>query len=315
MAGHLPVMLTEVLSALNPRSGGQYVDATFGGGGYTSGVLATQGTTVLGIDKDHEAMARGEVIKKEFGQRLRLYHGSYAELQKAVREAALTSVDGIMFDLGVSSFQLDTAERGFSFSKDGPLDMRMGGAGPTAADLVNQWNEDQLADIFWRYGDERNNKKIARSIVERRKLSPFNRTLDLAEHIAKLCPQHGKPIHPATRVFQALRIAVNNELEDLEQAMTASIATLSKGARLVVVSFHSLEDRIVKQAMQAVVAPRQHVNKYKLPKASPQYGEEAYNAGPAFTLITNKPQEAGDDEVRGNPRSRSAKLRVLERVQ
>lgn len=314
MAGHLPVMLHEVLGALNPRQGGQYIDATFGGGGYTRGVLATDGATVLGVDKDHEAMARGEVMKKEFGQRLRLYHGSYAELQTAVREAALTSVDGIMFDLGVSSFQLDTAERGFSFSKDGPLDMRMGGAGPTAADLVNQWDEDQLADIFWRYGEERNNKKIARSIVNRRKVSPFIRTLDLATHIAKVSPAYGKGTHPATRVFQALRIAVNNELDDLEQAMQESIKILSKGARLVVVSFHSLEDRIVKQAMQAVATPRQHVNKYKLPKADPSYGEEAYNAGPAFTLIA-KGDAPGDDEVRSNPRSRSAKLRVLERVQ
>lgn len=312
MAGHLPVMLPQVLGALNIHDGGQYIDATFGGGGYTRGVLATAGTTVLGIDKDHEAIARGKAMQQEFGKRLSLFEGSYADLEKAVREEAISSVDGIMFDLGVSSYQLDTAERGFSFSKDGPLDMRMGGLGLTAADLVNQWSEDQLADIFWRYGDERNNKKIARSITERRKVSPFTRTLDLAEHIAKLCPAYGKPIHPATRVFQALRIAVNNELDDLEQAMAASLRVLARGGRLVVVSFHSLEDRIVKQAMQAVVAPRQHVNKYKLSKAGrdDKYGEE-----PAFALINNKPWVASLEEVRSNPRSRSAKLRVLERVQ
>ncbi|MCS6889245.1 MAG: 16S rRNA (cytosine(1402)-N(4))-methyltransferase RsmH [Chloroflexus sp.] len=280
-----------------PRPGGRYLDATVGGGGHALAVLqaAQPGGMLLGIDADPDALAATAERLAEAGLRQQavLRHGSFADLAALATEAGFTAVDGILFDLGVSSYQLDTPERGFSFAADGPLDMRLDPTqGLTAADLVNRLSERELADILFQYGEEHAARRIARAIVERRRAQPFLRTADLAAVVARAVGgRHGR-IHPATRTFQALRIAVNQELDRLAAALPQAVALLAPGGRLAVISFHSLEDRIVKQFLRT----------------------EAAGETPRLALITKKPVVASDAEVAANPRARSAKLRVAARV-
>lgn len=294
---HTPVLLAEVIAALAPRPGGRYLDATVGGGGHALAVLqaAQPGGVLLGIDADPAALAATAERLAEAGlsQQAVLRHGSFADLAALAAEAGFTAVDGILFDLGVSSYQLDTPERGFSFAADGPLDMRLDPTqGPTAADLVNRLSERELAGIIFQYGEEHAARRIARAIVERRRSQPFQSTADLAAVVARAVGgRHGR-IHPATRTFQALRIAVNHELDRLAAALPQAVALLALGGKLAVISFHSLEDRIVKQFLRA----------------------EAAGEAPRLAIITKKPVVASDTEVAANPRARSAKLRVAVRI-
>ncbi|WP_299755668.1 16S rRNA (cytosine(1402)-N(4))-methyltransferase RsmH [uncultured Chloroflexus sp.] len=294
---HTPVLLAEVIAALAPRPGGCYLDATVGGGGHALAVLqaAQPGGMLLGIDADPAALAATAERLAEAGlsQQAVLRHGSFADLAALATEAGFAAVDGILFDLGVSSYQLDTPERGFSFAADGPLDMRLDPTqGPTAADLVNRLSERELADIIFQYGEEHAARRVARAIVERRRSQPFRSTADLAAVVARAVGgRHGR-IHPATRTFQALRIAVNHELDQLAAALPQAVALLTLGGKLAVISFHSLEDRIVKQFLRA----------------------EAAGEAPRLAIITKKPVVASDAEVAANPRARSAKLRVAVRI-
>ncbi|MBI1364029.1 MAG: 16S rRNA (cytosine(1402)-N(4))-methyltransferase RsmH [Proteobacteria bacterium] len=298
-------MLREVVETLKPIDGGVYVDGTFGGGGYTKAILEAAQCTVIAIDQDPDAIARGQSLQKQYGDRLRLVHGNFGDVATHVAGLGYKTINGIVLDLGVSSYQLDEAERGFSFMRDGPLDMRMGRQGPSAADLLAALDEKELADIFYLYGEERHSRKIARHLVSRRKVLPFTRTLDLAEAVADAKPGPRGKIHPATQVFQALRIAVNSELDVLQKALSEGAEALGAEGRYVVVSFHSLEDRIVKTTFKDMAGPRRRVNRYK------QDGE-AVTSG--FDLPLRKALECSAEEARINPRSRSAKLRVLERL-
>ncbi len=300
-AKHIPVMLEEVMAVLAPRDGAIYVDATFGGGGYSEALLSRAKCVVYAIDRDAEALARGQSLAQRFGDRLTLIEGRFSEMDAFVR----TLVDGIAFDLGVSSFQLNEAERGFSFTADGPLDMRMGAKGPTAADAVNTLSESDLADIFRRYGEEKRARAIAHAIVAAR---PITRTRTLAEIVEKaLGPAARKqPIHPATRTFQALRIYVNDELGELERGLEAAERTLKPMGRLAVVAFHSLEDRIVKRFLTERAG--------KTPRASRHAPDMAPTRAPTFRLIPPSPRTPRMSEVETNPRSCSAKLRAAERT-
>ncbi|TWI14190.1 16S rRNA (cytosine(1402)-N(4))-methyltransferase RsmH [Aerolutibacter ruishenii] len=302
-SGHLPVMYTQVLAGLRVMGDGTYLDGTFGRGGHARGVLAQLGPKgkLLVMDKDPEAIA---VAEREFGAdaRVAIYRGSFAEL--AQWSATAEGLDGVLFDLGVSSPQLDVAERGFSFGKDGPLDMRMDPeSGESAAQWLARADEREIADVLWTYGEERQSRKIARTIVARRDAQPLLRTAQLAELIASVMPRGDSKIHPATRSFQAIRIFINRELADLEAGLDAAMARLKPGGRLAVISFHSLEDRIVKQ----------FIARYsKAPPANRRMPVEQ-----AFTptlLAIDGAQKATDEETAANPRARSAVLRVAEKL-
>jgi len=295
-APHLSVMLDEVVEALQPAPGRLIVDATFGAGGYSRAFLAA-GADVIAFDRD--PTARRFVSQLDAGERLRLVEDRFSTMTDHIDRPC----DGVAFDLGVSSMQLDEADRGFSFMRDGPLDMRMEQAGPSAADLVNEAEPAELARIFWVYGEERKSRRIAAALARRRTEQPFTRTLDLAEVIEHaLGGRRGAKTHPATRSFQALRIAVNAELSELEAGLDAAELVLAAGGRLAVVTFHSLEDRIVK-AFFTERAGRQASGSRHLPPTV---------AGPAptFELLFNGAHTAGEAEMAANPRSRSAKLRA-----
>ena len=302
---HIPVLADATLAALAPRPGGRYIDATLGGAGHATAVLqqAQPGGTLLGIDADPAALAAAEDRLRSHGfpeSSYRLQHGNFVALAEHARAHGFEGVDGILFDLGVSSHQLDTAERGFSFSHDGPLDMRLDPTqGPTAADLVNKSEETELADLIYQYGEERFSRRVARRIVERRSERPFETTADLAEVVSRAVGRGRERIHPATRTFQGLRIAVNRELAHLEAVLPQALDLLAPGGRLAVISFHSLEDRIVKLFLRAESGYR---GNYAEPKPA------------RLQLITRRPIVADDDEIARNPRSRSAKLRVAERL-
>lgn len=295
---HVPVLPAEVLAGLAPRPGGRYIDGTLGGGGHAAALLEASAPDgrLLGIDADPAALAAAGTRLAPFGERVTLAHGNFRDLAGLARAAGFAPIDGLLLDLGVSSHQLDTPERGFSFQADAPLDMRLDPtAGTTAAELVNQLAEGALADLIYRYGEERGSRRVARFIVEARARRPITRTAELAELVARaLGGRHGK-LHPATRTFQALRIAVNQEIASLEAALPQAVELLAPGGRLAVIAFHSLEDRVVKQFFRA---------------------ESGYGGTGAARLriVTKKPIEAGEEEARTNPRSRSAKLRVAERT-
>jgi 16S rRNA (cytosine1402-N4)-methyltransferase len=292
-ASHIPVLLAEVIAALHPAAGETIIDGTFGAGGYTRAILAT-GASVVAIDRDPDAIEVGRALEKEMGGRLRLVHGAFSQLDE-VAEAA----DGVVLDIGVSSMQIDEAERGFSFRFDGPLDMRMAQAGPSAADIVNRFKSTDLARIFGLLGEERHAGRIARMIEKRREKRPFERTLDLADAIeTHVGRKPGDKIHPATRVFQALRIFVNDELGELANALFAAERVLKPGGRLVVVTFHSLEDRIVKRFI-ADRSANPARSRY-LPEAQARV-QTFEKRGGAIS--------ATDAETDANPRARSAKLR------
>lgn len=299
---HAPVMLDEVVEAMAPAPGRLLVDATFGAGGYSRALLEA-GASVHAFDRDPSAARFAEPLQRDFPGRFALTLSRFSELEAGLARAGVERCDGVAFDLGVSSMQLDEADRGFSFMRDGPLDMRMGGDGPTAADLVNTADEAVLADLFWTFGEERASRRIAKAVVRRRSQEPFERTLDLAEVIEQaLGGRRGAPTHPATRAFQALRIAVNEELAELQAGLDAAERSLAPGGRLVVVSFHSLEDRIVK----GYFAERAG----RLPSGSRHRPPAGPGKAPSFELLSNGARPAGPVEVLRNPRARSAKLRA-----
>ena len=301
MSGHTPVMLEEVLDMLKPRDGARYVDGTFGGGGYASAILEAADCRVLGIDRDPEAIARGKALVERFGGRLTLVQGEFSRMNEFTRASVAKAVDGVVLDLGVSSFQFDQPARGFSFREDGPLDMRMSLAGESAADVVNGADERTLARIIAHYGEERNARRIARAIIAAR---PITGTARLAEIVAEAQGPAALrlAIHPATRTFQALRIHVNDELGELERGLEAALEILAPHGRLVVVSFHSLEDRMVKRflSQRSTSAPR---GSRHAPVAAPAHK-------PAFKLLTTRPLTPSAAELASNPRARSAKLRA-----
>jgi 16S rRNA (cytosine1402-N4)-methyltransferase len=304
MSGHVPVMLEEVMAVLAPRDDAIYVDGTFGGGGYSAALLSRAKCRVYGIDRDAAAIARGRTLAQQFEGRLTLIHGRFSEMDALLDAQGIAQADGIALDLGVSSFQLEESARGFSFSADGPLDMRMDETqGQTAADLVNTLAEDALADILRRYGEEKRAKSLARAIVAAR---PIARTRELAEIAERVLGRGGQKIHPATRTFQALRIAVNDELGELERGLEAVERVLKPRGRLAVVSFHSLEDRIVKRFL-AERSGRVGLGSRHAPETAPAHS-------PSFRTIGKNPQTAGAEEVRTNPRARSARLRAAERT-
>jgi 16S rRNA (cytosine1402-N4)-methyltransferase len=307
MTGHIPVMLAEVLDALAPRDGAIYLDGTFGGGGYAAGILEAAACILWAIDRDPEAIERGAAVAARFPGRVHLIQGPFGDMVTLLAGCGVGALDGVVLDLGVSSFQLDDPARGFSFRFDGPLDMRMGKHGTTAADLVNTLPEGELADILYQLGEERASRRVAKAIVAARHEAPIQTTARLAEVIRSVLPPDRSGHHPATRSFQALRIKVNDELQQIEDALAAAVSLLAPGGRLVVVSFHSLEDRIVKQFMTRVAgrqaAPSRHDPAGLLTRAAPN-----------FRLLTSKALRPGDSETSANPRSRSARLRALERL-
>jgi 16S rRNA (cytosine1402-N4)-methyltransferase len=305
--GHVPVMLAEVLATLGPQDGATYLDATFGGGGYARAILeAAPGCTVFAIDRDPDAIARGAALAQRFAGRLHLIEGRFGDMLALLRDRGIAALDGVVMDLGVSSFQLDQAERGFSFRADGPLDMRMEKSGPSAAELVNSLPERELADIIFRFGEERFARRIARTIVARRAEAPFTTTADLAALVRRAVPRDPSGIDGATRSFQALRIAVNDELGEVERGIAAAMELLAPGGRLVVVAFHSLEDRIAKQAM-AAASGRGGASRHDPAALSGR-------AKPAFHLLTPRALRPQDVEASANPRARSARLRGVERL-
>lgn len=306
MSSHVPVMLDEMIDVLSPRDDAIYVDGTFGGGGYSAALLERARCTVFGIDRDAAAIARGEEMAQRFAGRLTLIHGRFSEMDVLLAERGVMQADGVALDLGVSSFQFDEPLRGFSFGNDGPLDMRMDdGEGDTAADLVNTLSEAELSGIIARFGEENRARAIARAIVAAR---PLSRTGELADIVARTIGRPpGQRIHPATRTFQALRIAVNDELGELERGLLACERMLKpQGGRLAVVSFHSLEDRIVKRFL-AERSGRAARGSRHLPARAPAHA-------PSFRTIGKNPRLPGAAEIRTNPRARSARLRGAERT-
>lgn len=303
---HIPVMLDEVLQALAPRDGGAYVDGTFGVGGYTRAILDAADTTVWAIDRDPEAIARGTRIAKEYDERLTMLQGRFGEMSALLHAAGVTQVDGVVFDLGVSSPQIDDAARGFSFRFDGPLDMRMEKQGPTAADVVNSMEEAELALLIARLGEERRARRVARAIVEARANGPITRTSELADIVRRVVPQGRSRIDPATRTFMALRLHVNAELDELESGLSCAEACLAPEGRLVVVSFHSLEDRRVKKFLQ--------VRAGALPSGSRHQPPSAPRRAPSLRLVRRGVLKPSDSEASRNPRSRSARLRAAIRT-
>jgi 16S rRNA (cytosine1402-N4)-methyltransferase len=299
--GHVPVLVDRVVEWLAPHAHGRYVDATFGAGGYAHAILQTAGAQVIGLDRDQGAIARGADLVERARGRLELVEERFGNLQAVVADA---SVDGVVFDLGVSSMQLDQAERGFSFRLDGPLDMRMERSGPSAADVVARASERDLASMIATLGEERHARAVARAIVKARSAQAIETTRALADIVARVVHAREGAIHPATRTFQALRIFVNEELIELGRGLAAAERVLKPGGRLVVVSFHSLEDRIVKNFL---------IERGRAPAFS-RHQPEVMAVPPSFRLPTRKPQTPADVEIAANPRARSAKLRAAERT-
>jgi 16S rRNA (cytosine1402-N4)-methyltransferase len=304
---HIPVMLHEVVAALEPHDSGIYVDGTFGRGGYTRALLSTAKTRVIGIDRDPEAIKAGQKMTEEFKPRLSLLHGPFGAMDVLLAGEQVKNADGIALDLGMSSPQIDNAERGFSFQSDGPLDMRMSQSGPSAADAVNELDERELADILFHYGEERHARRVARRITEARAETRILRTQQLADIIRRAVPRSGDGIDPATRTFQALRIYVNDELGELKRGLAAAEALLKPKGRLAVVSFHSLEDRAVKEFLRTRSAANANPSRH-MP------ANDSNRPAPSFRLLNRKPQVPGEEEMRRNPRARSARLRVAERT-
>lgn len=293
---HFPVMLPQVLETLRPQDGRIYVDATFGNGGYTEAVLNAANCKVIALDRDPNVLPRVKELQALYGGRLEFRAGCFGDFAKLVSE----QIDGAVFDIGVSSMQLDQGERGFSFSKDAPLDMRMSQSGQSAADIVNTLPESELADLIYQYGEERKSRQIAARIAAARKLKKIETTKELAEIIYSVIRRSPNSIDPATRTFQALRIAVNDELGELQKGLSGATARLKPQGRLVVVDFHSLEDRIVKTFFKNNTGKARHVSRYA---AKPQEQDNAIFKECSKVILPS------EEEVRNNSRSRSAKLR------
>jgi 16S rRNA (cytosine1402-N4)-methyltransferase len=293
---HVPVMLDEVVGALVNGEAKLFFDGTLGGGGHAEAILNAAGpdSTLIGIDRDEGALRKTGERLQAFGDRIRLHHANFEAMKNVVNSEGFEGVDGVLMDIGYSSNQVDDPERGFSFSDDGPLDMRMDRSEPlTAAAILNSYEESDLADMIYQYGEERASRRIARAIVRRRSTEPFERTNDLADIAGRAAGGRKGRIHPATKTFQALRIEVNRELECLKEGLKQGTSLLNPGGRMAVISFHSLEDRIVKYFFREL--------------AKEEGGSKS------FTIITRKPLIAGESELDKNPRARSAKLRVIER--
>jgi 16S rRNA (cytosine1402-N4)-methyltransferase len=305
LARHIPVLGCTAVEFLAVRDGGVYVDATFGAGGYSRKILAAANSIVLAFDRDIHAVASATQLGRTVGNRLIFIQRKFSELVGAAHGAGYHNVDGVVFDVGLSSMQLADAQRGFSFRNDGPLDMRMGNEGPTAADILQVAGEQDLARIIAALGEERRARAVARAIVRARRAGPLESTRALADVICSAV--HGRPgnIHPATRTFQALRIFVNDELAELAKGLYAAERLLCAGGRLVVITFHSLEDRIVKSFLAQRAAP--DAGSRHLPPSRP--------VSPSFRLLNKRPVVASESEVRANPRARSAKLRAAERTE
>ena len=305
---HSPVLLAEVLAALQPKDGGIYADGTLGGAGHAAAMLEASRPTgwLYGSDRDGAAVAAAtERLAARFAGRFEVRRARFSELADWVPHG---SCDGVLLDLGVSSPQLDRAERGFSFQADGPLDMRMDDRDrTTAADLVNELPAAELADIFWRYGDERESRRFARAIEQDRQVRKFRTTRDLASLIERLSPRAGKKSHPATKVFQALRIAVNDEIGEVERGLEGALEILKPGGRLAVITFHSLEDRVVKRFGQRLARDYDVPGEVDVP-------ELRTPRAPTVRLVQRKPVVPGDAELQANPRARSAQLRVMEKI-
>lgn len=299
---HTPVMLQEVLSYLKPKDDALYLDCTFGRGGYARAILEAAECSLIAVDRDPRAAEVALQFKAEFDDRFTFAQGRFSTIHTLFADQA-GQFDGIVFDLGVSSPQLDEAQRGFSFRFDAPLDMRMGAEGKTAADAVNTLPEKQLADIFFLLGEERFSRPLARAICEQRKIQRIATTMELATLVRKIVPRSRDGIDPATRTFQALRIYVNNELEELERGLQGALHLLAPGGTLVVVSFHSLEDRIVKQ----------FINLHSQPQGTSRHLPLRHHDRPVMTKLTSKPIEPSIEEIRENPRARSAKLRAAQK--
>jgi 16S rRNA (cytosine1402-N4)-methyltransferase len=301
---HIPVLGAAALRYLAPRDGGIYIDATFGAGGHTQAVLAAADCTVIGIDRDRTAIAAGFDFVDRSGGRLTLVEDRFSNLASVAAAQGYPAVDGVLMDVGVSSMQLDDAARGFAFRFDGPLDMRMGQKGPTAADVVATASEADLARIIALFGEERHAGRVARAIVAARRENPVTTTRALAAIVARVVHARPGDIHPATRTFQALRIFVNDELGELSAALHAAETVLKPGGRLVVISFHSLEDRIVKTFF----------NDRSRTGGGSRHAPELKLAPPSLQVLTRRPVTAGEEEIAANPRARSAKLRAAERT-
>src|SRR3954469_1649335 len=301
---HIPVLGAEAVAMLKPRDGGIYVDATFGAGGYSRAILDAADTSVIGIDRDRSAIAGGFDLVDSSNGRLTLVEDRFSNLAEVCAAQGARAVDGVVMDVGVSSMQVDEAGRGFSFRLDGPLDMRMGHSGPTAADVVARASEADLANIIYIFGEERHSRRVARAIVAARQEAPIATTQALADIVGKVVRSKPNEIHPATRTFQALRIFVNEELDELHQALSAAERVLKPGGRLVVVSFHSLEDRIVKNFL----------NERGKASSGSRHLPEVAQAAPSFQILTKRPVTPGEAEISANPRARSAKLRAAERT-
>jgi len=302
-ARHIPVLGPSTLAFLAVRDGGVYIDGTFGAGGHTRAILSAADAQVIGIDRDRAAIANGFALVEQSAGRLTLVEDRFANLDEVARTFGHDAVDGIVLDVGVSSMQLDEAARGFSFRLDGPLDMRMGGEGPSVADLIAAASERDLSVIIATLGEERRARAVARAIVIARRAAPIRTTAALAEIVARVV-RAPHDIHPATRTFQALRIFINEELAELAQALAAAERVLKPGGRLVVIAFHSLEDRIVKTFLTARGRPA----------GGSRHLPETIAAAPSFRLITKRPVTPDAAETAANPRARSAKLRAAERT-
>lgn len=314
---HIPVLINEVVESFDVVEGKVFVDGTFGGGGYSRALLEKGAALVIGIDQDPLAIERAAPMQKEFGERLLLVNTCFSEMKKITKELGKYEINGIVLDLGFSSDQLDDHERGFAFKYDGPLDMRMSSAGESAADVVANYGEEELANIFYKYGEEKKSRRIAKLIVERREEKPFLRTEELVKLVEEVIPSWTiKGKNPAMRVFQALRIHVNRELDELEQVLPDAADMLSVGGRLSVVTFHSLEDGMVKNYFRDVGKPVAK-NKY-LSAAGSEKIERVALPGPTqqnkYEMVTRKPILPTAKEVGENSRARSAKLRILERL-
>jgi 16S rRNA (cytosine1402-N4)-methyltransferase len=301
---HISVLGRETVEMLGPRDGGIYLDATFGAGGYSRMILETGGTRVIGIDRDRSAISGGFDLVDRAGGRLTLVEDRFSNLAEICAAQGIEAVDGVVMDVGVSSMQLDQAARGFSFRLGGPLDMRMGHDGPTAADVVAKASEADLANIIYIFGEERHSRGVARAIVAARKEAPITTTQALADIVGRVVRAKPNEIHPATRTFQALRIFVNEELDELHLALSAAERVLKPGGRLVVVSFHSLEDRIVKDFL----------NQRGKAGGGSRHLPEIAQVPPSFQILTKRPVIPGEAEISANPRARSAKLRAAERT-
>ena len=303
-APHIPVLGRLAIERLNVRDGGVFIDGTFGAGGYSRIILDTPGAQIIGIDRDPRAVAMSADLVMAADGRLTVIEDQFSNLDAVAHTCGHDAVDGIVLDVGVSSMQLDNAERGFSFRLDGPLDMRMGSDGPSAADIVARAGERDLANIIFLLGEERHSRGVARAIVKARAEKPIETTRALADIVGRVVRSKPNEIHPATRTFQALRIFVNDELGELVSALEAAERILKPNGRLVVVSFHSLEDRIVKSFFTGRSETR----------GGSRHAPEVVRAAPSFTVLTKRPEIADDQEIAQNPRARSAKLRAAERT-